>query len=185
MSNQIQTTKCVNCKIEQPTSEMFLNHAEFAEMLQIYKEKEIDVDDPHFLEFIKSQCRGLCRVCGTMNACKWGLIKTLIDNNLETEIVEKVTDFYNMTSYYNEIITQKRAINVTKEAMMKLHLDQVKANAIIVALLHLDGKPQHVDEQERRMMMSFRNRGMSNLDLSRVFQRSKETIHRQIGIAEK
>ena len=180
MSNQIQTTKCVNCKIEQPTSEMFLNHAEFAEMLQIYKEKEIDVDDPHFLEFIKEKCNGLCLTCGAMNASKWGFVKLLIDNNLETEFIEKVIAFYNMTAYYNEIITQKQAIRVTQEVMVNLHMDPVKANAITVALLHIHGKPQHVDEHEKNLMVSFRNRGMSNLDLSRIFQRSKETVYRTL-----
>ena len=174
-----QITKCENCHIDFPISEMFLNNTDFNEMLAIYEQKGIDTSSKNLRVFLTKRSKGLCKTCGAMVLSKWGLV-VILKNCLEEKTLDNALDFYNMATKYNEIVTQQFAIKAAQEVMVKLKMDPIKANAVIVALMRLGRKSQHVTPQEKSMMLSFKNKGMSNLDLSRIFQRSKETIHRTL-----
>jgi len=170
---------CEYCKSEINKADLFLNNKNWIEIQELYKQKGID--NPEFIQDIERQAKGLCFNCGGMLTGKLGMIATLAAGQVEKNVFDDAILFYNMTMGYDEIVCRLKAINVAEEMMLKLKMDVVKAHAILVALTRINGKPQHVDKKEKEMMLILKEKArLSNQDLSVVFQRSQETVHRTL-----
>ena len=97
-------------------------------------------------------------------------------SELEEESREESSAPQNITKEYRGSSWSQK----TQKSVKGIKLDKVAAYRVIVAALRLGTKPQHVSPQEKQFMFNLKKSGMSNLQLSIIFQRSKETIYRTL-----
>ena len=72
------------------------------------------------------------------------------------------------------------------ETMMNEKLHQKTAWRLFVVLQNVSGQSQHLEDWEKQLILSLRKEHRFSLStIASVLGRSKEIIHRQVGIAEK
>ncbi len=181
-TEEISILHCENCKSEIKTSDFFFSHSNWGEILKLFHEKGID--NPEFIQLTKKQSKGLCFNCGSMNACKSAMI-WILAGPLEKNVFDDVILFYNTAMSYDEFVYWIIAINIAEEIILKIKLDIVKAHAILVALIRLNGKPQYVDEKEKELMFILKEKArLSNQDLSTIFQIKRNSSQNLKGDGE-
>ena len=177
MSNQIQTLikKCRSCK--QQLTKFLIDDPMYNEMLNIYSKNGFQVDE-ELENNIKPHIEGVCVNCGA------AILAEMAFNNIASTLDERtkdvLTNFRNMLVNSELTIQHIQFVNGISESIKDIKLDKVAAYRVIVAALRLGTKPQHVSPQEKQFMFNLKNSGMSNLQLSIIFQRSKETIYRTL-----
>ncbi len=177
MSTQMLIKKCRSCKQQIQNTELFLNHTWYAEMLNVFFCNGFTVNAELERE-IKPKIEGVCHLCGAEILSRFALNAVL--SGLDETTKTRVNLFHSLITNYALAGQKAKFTFGISESIKGLKLDRNTAYRIIVAAMRLGEKPQHVTEQEKKFMANLKKSGMSNLDLSIIFQRSKETIYRTL-----
>ena len=175
MSTQTLIKKCRSCK--QQLTEFFLDDPLYREILNVYKKNGLQVNT-ELESSIKPNIEGVCVNCGASILADMAF--TTIASTLDEKTQDALTNFRNMLVNSELVIQHIQFVFGISESIKGIKLDKVAAYRVIVAALRLGEKPQHVSPQEKQFMFNLKNSGMSNLQLSIIFQRSKETIYRTL-----
>jgi len=177
MSTQILIKKCRNCKQRTQNTELFLNHTWYSEILTVFSKNGFIVNAELERE-IKPKIEGVCHLCGAEILSRFAFYAVL--SGLDETTKTRVNLFHNLITTYALAGQKAKFTSGISESIKGLKLDRTTAYRIIIAAMRLGVKPQHVTEQEKKFMSNLKNSGMFNLDLSIIFQRSKETIYRNL-----
>ena len=169
--------RCKCCKIDLTESLLFQNNQIWTDLQELFKQKRIV--DPEFIQLVKDQTKEMCFNCGSVNACKSAMLY-MIAGFLEKTVFDDVALFCNLALNFREQSTLVKAIDIVEQTIIEQKIDTVKAHAILFALTQINGKSRHLKEKEKEMMRILKGKGMSNQDISTIFGRSKETVHRAL-----
>ena len=130
--------------------------------------------------------KGLCDLCREEKNAYENLTQKLRthikDQDTEKDILETVDELTELAKEGQWIRCKSSVV----ETMMKEKLHTRTAWRLFVVLQNVAGQSQHLDDWEKQLIISLRKEHRFSLStIASVLGRSKETIHRQVWIAEK
>jgi hypothetical protein len=175
-------TICKSCKAE-TAPDLFKNPENLKNILDPLREMGFTADSD-FIEIVKPKLAGLCVLCGETEVIKTALLSVVVDKIDEKETKECIVNLLNTLTFltqetvwmgckravHNEIVRSKRKLNART------------AWRLFMVLCNIRGQPPHVEEAEANMMVALRKYGYSMGDLGFIFDRSKDTVSRHVGV---
>ena len=130
--------------------------------------------------------KGLCDLCSEEKNAYENLTKKLRihikDQDTEKDILENIDKLTELAKEGQWICCKSSVV----ETMMKEKLHPRTAWRLFVVLQNISGQSQHLDDWEKQLILSLRKEHRFSLStIASVLGRSKETVYRQVGIAEK
>jgi hypothetical protein len=175
-------TICKGCKVE--TEPDLFNKAEnLKNILDALSELGF-TPDSDFIEFVKPKLAGLCVLCGETEVIKTALLSVVVDKIDEKETKECIVNLLNAFSFLAQEsmwLACKRAVH-SEIVRSKRKLNARTAWRLFMVLCNIRGQHPHVEEAEAGLMVALRKYGYSMGDLAFIFDRSKDTVSRHVGV---
>ena len=130
--------------------------------------------------------KGLCELCSEEKNVYENLTQKLRTHIKDLDTTKDILQTVDKLTYLAKERQWIQCKSAVMKTMMNEKLHQKTAWRLFVCVEGIKGQAQHLEEWEKDTILLLRNELKFSLNtIAFILGRSKETIHRQVGIAEK